>query len=141
MLTASSSIALAPGGLGLAPHLLGRLQDDLLPVALADAASGNASAALQLLVNRVPSGWLVTLVNNDGVTKQPAAAAIVDASKAHSVTITLQPGWGAVRSAWLSAGGALPVEPLTVDSGRAVALTVAAGDVAVVFLELEQPGI
>ena len=141
LLTASSSIALAPGGLGLAPHLLGRLQDDLLPVALADAASGNASAALQLLVNRVPSGWLVTLVNNDGVTKQPAAAAIVDASKAHSVTITLQPGWGAVRSAWLSAGGALPVEPLTVDSGRAVALTVAAGDVAVVFLELEQPGI
>ena len=139
LLASSTSAALSPNGLGLARHLLQRLSDDTAPVAIATNASGGGGGGgrLQLLANRTPTGWVLLLVNNNGVTKQPATPQQVDAAQGISATVTLRPGFGAVASAWLSAGGALPVAPLAVSSdGVSVNLDVPAGELAVVFLQL-----
>ena len=138
LLAASTSAALAQQGLGLAPHLLGRLGDDTAPVAVQTNATAapQAPGGVQLLVNRLPRGWLLTLINNAGVTKQPHTAQEVDATQGRHVTLTLREGFGAVASAWASAGGALPVAPLAVTGGASVQLDVPAGDLAIVFLEV-----
>ena len=134
---------LAQAGLGLAPHLLQRLGEDTLPLTLATNASGGGggggSGGVQLLLNRLPHGWLATLVNNNGVTKQPGEAQRIDATQGLHVTLTMRPEWGAISAgaSWLSAGGELPVAPLAVSGGGTVVeVDVPAGDLAVVFLAL-----
>ena len=48
------------------------------------------SGQIQLLINRIESGWLIGLVNNDGVTKERMAAVKLDPSKAKTVSIGLK---------------------------------------------------
>ncbi|MBN2153671.1 MAG: hypothetical protein JW839_19600 [Candidatus Lokiarchaeota archaeon] len=48
-----------------------------------------ARSSIQHLVNRNCNGWVLTLINNDGITKEPREAPIIDASKAREVTIRL----------------------------------------------------
>lgn len=73
-------------------------------------------------------------MNNNGVTKQPSAAAIVDRKKRLTTTVRLKQGYGKVSSAFLatSGGAALPV---AVDGS--VQVTVEAGDLVVVRVDLE----
>lgn len=92
----------------------------------------DASGGIQYIVNAVPGGWVVALINNDGVTKQPADAEVLDPTRGRAVTLTLRPGWGALAHAEVYAGGALPPAPLPVAGGAAVSLAVPAGDVVIV---------
>jgi len=138
LLFSAPAAALAEAGLGLAAHLLQRLADDLAPLAVStNVTAAGEAGGVQLLLSRTPAGWLATLINDDGVTKQPGEAAVVDASRGRAVTLTLRPGWGAVAAAWASVGGALPAVPLSVGAGGTqVQVDVAAGDLVIVGLEL-----
>lgn len=131
-------LLLAPGaqvmeasGRGVAAHLLARITNDTAPFAVACNVS-DASGGIQYIVNAVPGGWVVALINNDGVTKQPADAEVLDPTRGRAVTLTLRPGWGALAHAEVYAGGALPPAPLPVAGGAAVSLAVPAGDVVIV---------
>jgi len=70
-------------------------------------------------------GWNVTLVNNLGVVKQPSTAAVIDPTQAVNVTIAATPA--AIHGAWV---WGKPV------AGLPLTLTVAAGDVMVVGVEV-----
>ncbi len=48
-----------------------------------------AKASIQQMVNRNANGWVLTLMNNDGITKGPREAPVVDASQARTITISL----------------------------------------------------
>jgi len=48
-----------------------------------------AKASIQQMVNRNGKGWVLTLINNDGITKEPRKAPVIDASRARAVTIRL----------------------------------------------------
>lgn len=60
---------------------LAALRDALLPVRV-------EGDPVQYQVNRTAEGWIVEIVNNDGVIKTPTQAAIVDESKAAHVIVT-----------------------------------------------------
>jgi len=47
---------------------------------------------VEYLFNRSEGHWIVTLINNDGVTKQPAKNEVEDPSKAKSITIKTKSG-------------------------------------------------
>lgn len=145
-----SDVAL--GTLGVAGHLLARLADDTLPVDVVCSSSassggtgtvdddGAPSCGLQVLLNRGPGGWNVTLVNNHGVVKQPNATAAVDASQLRVVDVALRPGWGALAAAWETSHGPARAVPLPVapgsGGGGVAGIAVPAGDLAVVSLQL-----
>lgn len=48
-----------------------------------------AGASIQQLWNRNEKGWVLTLINNDGITKEPREAPVIDASKTRSVTVKM----------------------------------------------------
>lgn len=127
----------AASGFGVAAHLLARIANDTAPLRLAsNVTTDGSSGGVQLLTNRLPWGWVATLINNNGVTKQPNSAAMVDASQGRAVTITLAAREGAIASAWVSDGGSERV-PLTVLPGAAtVTVEVEAGGLRVVGLVL-----
>jgi hypothetical protein len=126
--------ALGPGGFGLRAHILSRLAQDARPASILSitASWANASAAggggeggqggaqqpraaapppvPQVHLNRQPSGWNVTLLNNYGIVKQPGSAPTIDASQT-------------IRVAVVTAGGG------TVD------VVVGPGDVGFAFVE------
>ena len=60
--------------LPLAPGLLRTFADSFLPTV------GSANA--QLLFNRTSDGWIISLINNNGVKKSPTQAATVDTTEA-----------------------------------------------------------
>jgi hypothetical protein len=145
-----SDVALGRQALGLAVHLLGRLANDTLPVAVSCSGAagggpgngtvddGTPSCGLQVLVNRGPGGWNVTLVNNHGVVKQPNASVAVNASQLRVVDVALRPGWGAVAAAWETSHGPARAVPLPVapGGGGVAGVAIPAGDLAVVSLQL-----
>lgn len=88
----------------------------------------------QVLLGCTPAGWNVTLINNHGVVKQPATAPVVDASQLRRVVLTLKQG--TLATAWASSGAATAPAPLAISNGTTVEVTVAAGDLMTVGLEL-----
>ena len=88
-----------------------------------------------------PQGWVLTLINNGGVSKQQNASEVVDASAGRAVTVTLKPREGSAASAWVSTGvrtgnGTVDTRPLPVQSGQQVTVVVPAGQLCVVGLVL-----
>jgi hypothetical protein len=65
-------------------RILARLYEMYLPVTV--------SGEIQFLVNRIQNGWVIGLVNNDGVTKERMTPVKLDPSKKKSVEITLRHG-------------------------------------------------
>jgi hypothetical protein len=119
----------------LLSHVLDRLTNDTLPVAVTDPATGaSLLAAVQCQVARGPDGFNVTLINNRGVTKQPALPPVVDPAAAVMVRLALRPGFGALAGATLPlvGGAALPLQP----DGQSVLVTLPPGDMAIVTLAL-----
>jgi len=98
-------------------QLLGKLRHGYVPV--------RVSGKVEYLVNRMPGGWLVGLVNNKGVTKGRLTPTKLDRSKGQNVTVGLK--WGQVKSAneWCT-DKSLPVED------NAVLVPVPAGEVRIV---------
>ena len=60
---------------------LAHLCDTLLPVRV-------EGDPVQYQVNRTPSGWIIELINNEGVVKRPTEPAIVEKNKIAHVTLT-----------------------------------------------------
>ena len=125
----------ALGGLGILPHLLSRVAEDVLPFEVVAVGTGANMLATQveMLLARRPSGWQVTLVNNFGVVKQPDTAAVVDPSKRLSATVRMKPGYGNVASAALVTATSTTL--LAVNNNSAT-VVVEAGDLAVINIEL-----
>ncbi len=98
-------------------ELLVHLRDSCLPVAV--------SGHVEYLINRTPTGWVVGLVNNEGVTKKRMTATVVDRSKDQTVTVTLRQGHVTAASEWFED------RPLKVVD-NAVTVTVPAGEVRIV---------
>jgi hypothetical protein len=83
--------------LGITAHVLDRLFNDTLPFYLTSNASGDAGGVggVQTLFNAVQQGgWVVTLVNNNGVVKQPNGSAVEDAFAGRRVTLWVPGGEG-----------------------------------------------
>jgi hypothetical protein len=139
-------LLLAPGAtaaaaLGMTQHLLARLRDDTSPVRLASNVTADGDGGgVQSMLARAPWGWVLTLVNNRGVTKQPNATAVVDAAQGRAVTVTLvEAVAGApLASAWVRDGARAPPSPLPVMSGGSVGVEVEPGGLRVVGLVLQQ---
>lgn len=51
-------------------------------------------------INRLPAGWVVELINNEGVRKTPTEAAVIDAGAVAQVSITPRRVPSAVREWW-----------------------------------------
>ena len=137
LLLASSAAFLSdspPGGsLGVASHLLQRLQEDVAPFDVNATRADGSPVQLQVLTNRTPRGWLLTLINNNGITKAPGTPTVTDASAACTASIFLRSGWGVLASAWASVGAALPTLPIPVVDGAAIRIdNIGAGELVVV---------
>lgn len=72
--------------------LLRRLQEKYVPVAV--------GGKIEYLVNRTPTGWVVGLVNNEGVTKDNLTATKVDRSKDQTVAVRLKAGTAKAAKEW-----------------------------------------
>ena len=137
VLLAPQASAAGDAGFGLVRHLLDRLDNETSPV-IVRGKDGEGNGGVQVLLNRLRSGWAVTLINNNGVEKQPASDATIDAAQMRSVVVALRAG--RVVAARVSDGrsrshGAgthvLPV------AGNAVSVEVPAGDLRVVYFVVE----
>jgi len=135
VLLADGAALWGAGGLGLAAHLLARVADDTAPAVAATNVTADAGAGVQVLLNRLPWGWVATVINNNGVVKQPDAAPTVDAGEGRAVALTLAAREGAVASAWAADGGGARA-PLAVEAGTTVRFEVEAGGLRVVGLVL-----
>ena len=100
-----------------AAHLLAHVFTDVTPV--------KVSGDVEYLINRTANGWVVTLINNNGVFKPQQGLAQVDRSAYVNVSLSLRTGKIESATDWVT-DRALPVDNLTVQ--------VAPGGVAVVAL-------
>ncbi len=98
-------------------RLLKHLRDTYVPV--------DVSGRMEYLINRTPRGWVVGLVNNEGVTKGNLTATKVDHSKAQTVTVRLRVGTVKSAEEWYTE------MPLKV-ADNAVKVFVPAGEVRIV---------
>ncbi len=100
-------------------RILSGLADQYLPVVV--------SGEVQFLVNRTKQGWIVGLINNQGVTKENMRPVKVDPSKKQTVRIGLREGQLTQAWEWCVAGR-LPI------SGATVVMEVPPGEIRIVEL-------
>ena len=124
--------------LTLQDHVMARLSDDVTPFALTSGgapigagvgAGADARGNVSMSLARSNAGWIVTLVNNNGVTKLPSLAAVTDASAAVSVDLSLKPDYGAVKQVTVLTDQTARTLPVT--AGSTVHVTIPAGDLVV----------
>ena len=84
---------------------------------------------VQYLINRRAASWVVTLINNQGITKQPREAAQVDPTKRVEVRVRSRTAPLTSHEVWKSRGGVRR-------EGDWLHLTLEPGEVAVVALQL-----
>jgi hypothetical protein len=110
-----------------AAHLLAHIFHDVTPV--------KVRGDVEYLINRNTDGWIVTLLNNNGVYKPAHGLAQVNRNAYVTTTISL-PG-KRVQSAvdWI---GDKPVEVKNVNGADSVSVSVAPGGVAVIALKAER---
>jgi hypothetical protein len=91
----------------------------------ADAAPVKVTGDVEYLINRTANGWVVTLLNNNGVFKPQQGMAQVDRSAYVTVTIS-----GQIRSAneWISETA------LKIENGKAT-LQIPPGGLAIVEIQ------
>ena len=99
--------------------------DAIIKEILAKEIPFNFSTEIEHIVNVKNGSFIVTLINNDGVTKEPTELPVIDESKRRTVTVTYT--------------GDIPIQScndiyydkeITVN-GKSVTLTVEAGDASV----------
>ena len=121
--------------LGILPHLLSRIASDVLPFEVVDDGGADLlPTKLELLTARRASGWQVTLVNNNGVTKQPSSATVLDPSQRLSANVRLKRAYGVVASAMVVTG---TVNTTLSTSNNTITVIVEAGDLVVLNIELD----
>jgi hypothetical protein len=97
------------------------LVNNSLPVAV--SVSGTPSYPVQYQVNYASDGWIVELINNNGVVKQPSTAAVTDPTAIANVQIT--PTFSYTSATALFAG----TNYGSGSSGTPIQVTVGPGDV------------
>lgn len=114
------------------PDLLG-VDERITPFAahmlahvFADATPVKVSGDVEYLINRKANGWVVTLLNNNGVFKTQQGMAQVDRNASVTVTVAVA-GSGSAKE-WISDTA------LKVDGGK-FSLSIAAGGVAIVEIQ------
>jgi hypothetical protein len=120
------------------PDLLG-LDERIAPPAahalvhlLAETTPVRVEGDVQHLVNRTPTGWVITLINNDGVDKQQQGMARVDRRAVRNATLGLRGKEIATAREWTNETALAVTKD---DQGRAsVRLDVPPGGVRVVEL-------
>jgi hypothetical protein len=100
----------------------------LLAHVFADATPVRVSGDVEYLINRGNSGWIVTLLNNNGVYKTQQGMAQVDRNASVNVSISLPGGTIQTASEWIS-DAALKID------ANVVNLRIAPGGVAIVELK------
>jgi hypothetical protein len=88
---------------------LARLCRDVLPIAV-------EGDAVQYQVNRIPSGWVLELVNNRGVSKKKDQPAVTDAAAVAHVTLRPRMPY-TTATEWRSGRVHKPGEPIEVEIG------------------------
>lgn len=137
-LNASTALnGVGAGGLGVVDHLLARVANDTAPVALQCGGCDAGGTGLQVLSSRSPGGWNVTLINDLGVTKEPATPTVEDAARAVSAVISLRPGFGTLAAAWQTTDALFARLPI--DAAGLVNVTVPAGGVFTLGLDVVWP--
>ena len=97
----------------------------MLAHVFADATPVKVRGDVEYLINRTANGWVVTLLNNNGVFKTQQGMAQVDRNAYVNVTIS-----GQIQSAteWISGA---PLKP----SNGTVTLQIAPGGIAIVEIK------
>jgi len=113
-----------PDNLGLDDRLVPAVAH-LLEHLCADATPIRVTGDVEWSVNRTERGWVVTLVNNRGVTKLQQGLATVDRSETVEATIALGSGSAQSASEWTAD------EKLSIASGR-ITIRIPPGDVKIV---------
>lgn len=80
---------------------------------------------IEFLLNKLLNSWVVTLINNKGVTKDPATEEVIDPSQRTSVTITPRNFTIKFVNVWRASGSLLW-------TNSSVTVDVEAGDIAVI---------
>ena len=121
--------------LSVLPDLLG-IDERLTPFAahlmahvFTDATPVKVNGDVEYLINRTADGWVVTLINNNGVFKPQQGLAQVDRAAYVTVKIALRDGQIKSATDWIT-DRALPVQDVTVQ--------IAPGGVAVIELRTTQ---
>jgi hypothetical protein len=99
---------------------------------LARALPVSVSPGVEYAVNVRAGRIYVTLINNEGVTKEPRKPAVVDPTKHRTVTVT-SPGNLRVRSV----KDIKNHQPCRLQDGNRVEITVAAGGLAILEFEVD----
>jgi hypothetical protein len=129
----SYSFHLAPKGrlMAGAEHLLKKLHDEALPFRI--------DGDIQFLLNKVSTGWLVTLVNNRGLYKEPDGPLVVDDDYTSVVRIYPKDGISIVDTEEILESGDGPIVKKSGNDVSSVIVSVPPGDVRVVKIST-QPG-
>jgi hypothetical protein len=103
--------------------LLAHLATEAVPV--------KVSGDVQRLINRTSNGWIVTLINNNGVFKSQSGLAQVDRAASVDVTLALEGKGIAQAREWTTDA---PLEVAGASSQTLVKVRVLPGDVKIVEL-------
>lgn len=114
--------------LRLTQTMVGWISADPLPVKIDET--------VERLVNRNRRCWVVTLIDNEGVTKALAVAAVLNPAKTPEVAVTLKVLAGQVRRVWKWIQGE-DLAPVSGLDGASVRTTISPGDVRIVEFALE----
>lgn len=126
-------------GLNLTAHFLDRIANDTQPVLVSsNVSTDGSSGGVSLFQNRIATGWRLTVINSNGVVKQPNSTAVIDGAQGRNVSLTLRSSAGTVKSAWAADGGGPRQVLQLVDTadGTAVACIIEAGGLRIVDFEL-----
>ena len=85
--------------LGLQEHVMSRLADNASPFELLARDGTDARLEVAVSMARSHRGWIVTLVNSNGVTKQPSLPAVTNASAAVAISLACKPEYGRLGAA------------------------------------------
>ncbi len=88
---------------------LARLCRDLLPITV-------EGDAVEYQINRLPTGWVIELINNRGVSKKPGSPATVDASAVARVTLRAPEGYPCAKE-WRSGRAHEPAATVQIELG------------------------
>lgn len=97
LLAPSSNLSHNTNGLEISAHLLERLRNDTMPIAVSYGNVKDCSISLQLA--RLPNCWQATLINSQGVTKQPNAAAVISGTNC-TVLLAVNNKTASIRQVW-----------------------------------------
>jgi hypothetical protein len=114
-----------PEGKATLAASLRALADRYLPVTV--------TGDIQYLINRTADGWVVGLINNEGITKKGIGPVVIDPDKTQNVTLTLKTGRIKTANEWRT-------EKSLDAADNAVRITVPPGEIRIVEFVIDPEG-